>query len=67
MPDQDIKKAVRFCVTNIQNGEIFYFEEDRYYIFRNGNRIGAAVSTGQEELNVHELHCFLYIDMSHPY
>lgn len=56
MPDQEIKNAVRYRLTNIRDGEIFDYPGDCYYFFRQGNRIGAAVSTGKAELNVHNIH-----------
>ncbi len=56
MPDQEIKSAVRYRLTTIQAGEIFKYPGDRYYLFRRGKRIGAAVCTGEEELNVHNIH-----------
>lgn len=57
MSDQEIKTAIRYRLDTIRVGEIFYYPGENldFYFFRQGNRIGAAIPTGETLFNVHDV------------
>ena len=55
MPDQEIKTAIRYRLNTIRIGEIFHYPGEGFYLFQQGSMIGAAISTGETLLNVHNV------------
>lgn len=48
------KKAVVFRATTMKSGEVVQFDD--FLFFRRGDRVGAAISTGESAINIHNVH-----------
>lgn len=50
----ELKKAIIYRITHINSGEVFDF--DGFSMFRAGDKIGAAIPTGETCINIHNVH-----------
>lgn len=52
--NQQIRASIIYRATNIEQGSAADFGS--FYFFRDGNRLGAAISTGDRLINIHNVH-----------
>lgn len=51
---EQVKQSIAYRALHIQSGEVFAF--DSFDLFRKGNAVGAAISTGDTYVNIHNVH-----------
>lgn len=56
MPHKDLKDSVVYQLDHIRDGQLSSSSQENFLFFRKGNRIGAAVDTGDRYHNIHGIH-----------